>query len=114
MRCGIITVGTLLVAVLTACAEPEPVSTGTKAPGLNPVVAAPTTTTTTTSGDATKGQTALTNSCLTCHGAGKSAHALNKNDVGIMDTAGSKSYHSSVATVFTASGSDIKAFLATQ
>lgn len=110
MRRGILTACILLVAGLTACAEPEAVSTGTKASGLNPVVSAPTA----PSGDATKGQTALTSSCFTCHGVGKSAHALNKNDVGSMDTAGSKSYHSSVVNVFTASGSDMKAFLATQ
>jgi mono/diheme cytochrome c family protein len=110
MRCAIFRVCFLSLTVLTACAEPEAVSTGTKTSGLNPIVAAPTT----PSGDATKGQTALTSSCFSCHGAGKSAHALNKNDVGTIDTAGSKSYHGSVATVFTVSGSDIKAFLATQ
>lgn len=111
MRCRIFTLGTLLAIVLTACGEPEPVSTGTKAPGLNRSATQPATTTT-SSGDATKGQTALTASCNTCHG--KSAHALNKSDVGSMDAAGAKSYHSSVASVFTTSGSDIKAYLATQ
>lgn len=110
MRCGISRVCILLLTALTACGEPEAVSTGTKASGINPIVAAPAT----PSGDATKGQTALTSSCFSCHGTGKSAHALNKNDVGTIDTAGNKSYHSSVAKVFTVSGSDIKAFLATQ
>jgi cytochrome c553 len=113
MRCGKFIVGTLLLAVLTACGDPEPVSTGTKAPGINrssgnQVPA----TSSSTPGDAAKGQTALTTSCNSCHG--KSAHALNKNDVGSIDTAGSSSYHSSVATVFKDSGNDIKAYLATQ
>ncbi len=113
MRCRNLIVGTLFLAVLTACGDPEPVSTGTKAPGLNrasgnqqPATSAPIT------GDATKGQTALTTSCNGCHG--KSAHALVKADVGSMDAAGAKSYHSGVAKVFTDSGADIKAYLATQ
>jgi mono/diheme cytochrome c family protein len=113
MRCGKFIVSTFFLAVLTACGDPEPVSTGTKAPGIsrasgNQVPA----TSSSTPGDPAKGQTALTTSCNTCHG--KTAHALNKNDVGSMDAAGSKSYHSSVATAFKDSGNDIKAYLATQ
>lgn len=113
MSCKNLIVSTLFLAVLTACGDPEPVSTGTRTPGLNRSAGnQQPATTTTTPGDATKGQTALTTSCNTCHG--KSAHALSKADVGIMDTAGGKSYHGSVATVFTSSGNDIKAYLATQ
>lgn len=113
MRCGKFIVGSLFLAVLTACGDPEPVSTGTKAPGLNRASGnQQPATTNTTPGDATKGQTALTSSCNTCHG--KTAHALTKNDVASMDAAGGKSYHGSVTTVFTASGNDIKAYLATQ
>lgn len=114
MRCRNLIVGTLFLAVLTACGDPEPVSTGSKAPGLNRTSGnqQPATSTTTTPGDAAKGQTALTTSCNTCHG--KSAHALVKADVSTMDAAGSKSYHSSVAKVFSDSGADIKAYLATQ
>lgn len=111
MRCTNVIVGAFLLAVLTACGDPEPVSTGTKAPGIQKAATQPATTTPTT-GDATKGQTALTSSCNACHG--KSAHALNKNDVGSMDAAGEKSYHVGVAAAFTSSGNDIKAYLATQ
>jgi cytochrome c553 len=112
MRCKNLIVATLFLAGLTACGDPEPVSTGIRTPGLNRSTGNQQPATTTTPGDATKGQAALTTSCTTCHG--KSAHALSKADVGIMDTAGGKSYHGSVATVFTNSGNDIKAYLATQ
>lgn len=112
MRCKNLIVGTLFLAVLTACGDPEPVSTGTRTPGLNrstgnqqPV------TTTTTPGDATKGQTALTSSCNTCHG--KSAHALNKSDAALILSAAGKSYHSSAKAVFDSDANNIKAYLET-
>lgn len=112
MSCRLMILSTLLVNVLIACGDPKPVSTGTKAPGLQPATKAPTTTPAATGGDATKGQTALTSSCLTCHG--KSAHGLSKSDVGSIDAAGAKAYHAGVATVFKSNGPDIKAYLATQ
>lgn len=114
MRCLNVYLGTLLVTVLISCGDPQPVSTGTRTPGLSPIGAAPATspTTTTTTGDATKGQTALTASCNGCHG--KSAHALAKADVASIDAAGAKSYHAGAKTTFTASAADIKAYLATQ
>ncbi len=115
MRCRNLIVGTLFLAVLTACGDPEPVSTGTKAPGLNrasgnqqPATSAPIT------GDATKGQTALTtSSTAVCHGVGKSAQVLDKADSGSITGAAAKSYHSSVKTVFETDGDNIRAYLET-
>jgi cytochrome c5 len=110
MSCKILIVGTLLLSVLTACGDPEPVSTGTKAPGLNRAAVdqnAPLT------GDATKGQTALTTSCNICHGT-PAAHKLTKADVGSVTLAAGKSYHTTVTKAFEDSGDDIKAYLATQ
>ncbi|WP_141732834.1 hypothetical protein [Oligoflexus tunisiensis] len=111
MSCKILIVSTLLISVLTACGDPEPVSTGTKAPGI--ARAAANQNATPITGDATKGQTALTTNCNICHGT-PAAHKLNKADVPLVDAAGTKSYHSTVAAAFTASGSDIKAYLVTQ
>jgi mono/diheme cytochrome c family protein len=115
MRCKNLIVGTLFLAVLTACGDPEPVSTGTRTPGLNRSTGnQQPATTPTTSGDVTKGQAALTASCTAvCHGPGKSAQVLDKADVGSIAGAATKSYHSTVKTVFETDGDNIRAYLQT-
>ncbi len=114
MRCRNLIVGTLFLAVLTACGDPEPVSTGTKAPGLNRVSGNQQPATTTKPGDPKAGETALTTSCTAvCHGTGKSAQVLDKADAGSIAGAATKSYHSSVKTVFETNGDNIRAYLET-
>jgi hypothetical protein len=113
MSCKNLIVSTLFLAVLTACGDPEPVSTGTRTPGLNrsagnqqPVTTKP--------GDPKAGETALTTSCTAvCHGTGKSAQVLDKADAGSITGAATKSYHSSVKTVFETNGDNIRAYLET-
>jgi mono/diheme cytochrome c family protein len=115
MRCGKLFVSTLFLAVLTACGDPEPVSTGTKAPGLNRASGnQQPATTNTTPGDATKGQTLVTSNCTACHGAQKIGHALTKADVGRVAKSTGVSSHKGLETVLTGSAADIEAYLATQ
>ncbi|HYX34944.1 MAG TPA: hypothetical protein VE954_17755 [Oligoflexus sp.] len=102
----------LFLAGLTACGESEPVSTGTKAPGINRTSGNQQPATTNAApGDATKGQTAFTASCATCHP--KSAQVLDKADAGAVAGAALKAYHGSVAKVFESDAANIKAYLET-
>lgn len=63
-------------------------------------------------GDATKGQAALTASCNVCHTTGGAGHVLTKADATKIAGAGSVAAHSqAVKDVLTASAADISAFL---
>jgi cytochrome c2 len=110
MRCTNLIVGTLFFAVLTACGDPEPVSTGTKAPGLNRASGNQQPATTGAPGDAAKGKTAFT-ACAVCHPS--TAQVLDKADANSVAGAAGKSYHSSVAKVFETDAANIKAYLET-